>query len=149
MKRKKVTPMPKGYPGIIPYLVVENAKAAVAFYKKAFGAKMRGKAMTMGDKIGHAEMEIDGKLFMLADTFPERGVDARAASLFMYVPNVDAFYKKAAKSGATSREEPTDKFYGDRTCRLVDPFGIEWTFGTHVEDVSPEEMRKRMKNMRG
>jgi len=147
-KKKKVNPTPRAYSGVISYLNLENAKAALTFYKKAFGAKLRGQAMQMGKKIGHAELEIGNGLIMLADTFPQYAPEPRVGQLLFYVSDVDKAYLKAIKAGAKSLEEPTDKFYGDRMCRLLDPFGVTWMMATHVEDVSPAEMNKRMKAMK-
>lgn len=147
-KKKKVNPTPKNYSGVISYLYLEQAKDAIAFYKKAFGAKLRGKPMQMGDKIGHAELEIGSGLIMLAGIFPGNAPEPSKIRLVFYVPNVDQVYKRAIKAGAKSIEEPVDKFYGDRMCHLRDPFGIDWFVSTHIEDVDPKEMARRMKAMK-
>lgn len=144
-KKKKVNPVPKEYPGVIAYLNLEGASAALALYKKALGAKLRMKLDMPGNRIGHSELEINGGVVMVADPFP--GSPTQTAQLLFYVPDVDKAHKKAVKAGMTSLMPPTDMFYGDRSCRLQDSFGVIWFLASHVEDVSPAEMKKRMKAM--
>ena len=147
-------PIPEGYHSVTPYIIVDDAKAAIDFYGRAFGAT-EVLRMPMGDKIGHAEIKIGDSHVMLADEFPERdirGPKARggtASSLMVYVPDVDKTFKQALDAGARTDGDMAvkDQFYGDRSGTLVDPFGHKWTVGTHKEDVSPEEMGRRMKAM--
>lgn len=147
-----VNPIPEGYHSVTPYLIVDDAAAALDFYARAFGAAevMR---MPMGDRIGHAEIRIGDSHVMLADEFPERGhLGPRSrggptASLMIYLPDVDAAYARAVAAGATEIMPLEDQFYGDRSGTVADPFGHQWTLATHVEDVSPEEMGRRMEAM--
>ena len=146
-----VKPIPDGYHSVTPYIIVDDAKAAIDFYGRAFGATevMR---LPMGDKIGHAEIRIGDSHVMLADEFPERdirGPKARGgttSSLLIYVDDVDATFKQALDAGAKTDGdmEVKNQFYGDRSGTLVDPFGHKWTIATHIEDVAPDEMQRRM-----
>jgi PhnB protein len=146
-----VKPIPEGYHSVTPYIIVDDASAAIDFYSRAFGATEVFR-MPMGDKIGHAEIKIGDSHIMLADEFPERdirGPKARggtASSLMIYVDDVDSVFRKALEAGATvdGDMEVKDQFYGDRSGTLVDPFGHKWTVATHIEDVPPEEMEQRM-----
>ncbi len=141
-----------GYHSVTAYLTVDDAAAAIDFYKAAFGAEevMR---MPMGDKIGHADIVIGDSHIMLSDEFPDMdklGPKARGgatSSLMIYVENADAAFDQAVAAGATAIRPVEDQFYGDRSGWVKDPFGHEWTLSTHIEDVSPEEMNKRMTEM--
>ena len=141
-----------GYHSVTPYLTVNDAAAAIEFYTKAFGATevMR---LPMGDKIGHADMMIGDSHVMLADEFPDmdklspKSRGGPTSSLMVYVEDVDAAYEKAVAAGATPTRPVEDQFYGDRSGWLMDPFGHEWTLSTHVEDVEPEEVGRRMEKM--
>ena len=141
-----------GYHSVTPYLTVNDAAAAIEFYTKAFGATevMR---LPMGDKIGHADIMIGDSHVMLADEFPDMdklGPKSRGgptSSLMIYVEDVDAAYEKAVAAGATPTRPVEDQFYGDRSGWLMDPFGHEWTLSTHVEDVAPDEVGRRMEKM--
>ena len=147
-------PIPDGYHSVTPYLIVDDAAAALDFYKAAFGAEevMR---MPMGDRIGHAEIKIGNSHVMLADEFPERdirGPKARGggtSSLMIYLPDVDTAFRRALDAGGKVDQgmEVKDQFYGDRAGTLVDPFGHKWTLATHVRDVPMEEMRQAMDAM--
>jgi PhnB protein len=146
----QVKPVPEGYHTVIPYIVVEGGNAAIEFYKRAFGAKERFRMGGPDGKVSHAEIEIGDSVVMLSDAFPERGVKAPAKGdagtpfgVFLYIPDVDAVFKKAVDAGATVTMPLENQFWGDRYGRLRDPFGHEWHLATHVEDVSPEEMGKR------
>jgi len=142
----------EGYHSVTAYLTVENAAAAIEFYKTAFGAAEHMR-MPMGDKIGHADIIIGDTHIMLADEFPEMdklGPKSRGgstSSLMIYVPDVDAAFEKAVAAGAEVTRPVEDQFYGDRSGWLKDPFGHEWTIATHIEDVSEEEMNNRMSEM--
>lgn len=144
-----VKPVPEGYHTLTPYLVVKGAAAALDFYAKAFGATELYRMADPSGRVGHAEMEIGDSRFMLADESPEVGAEAppatggRDLTLLLYVPDVDATFKDAIAAGATEVRPVKLQFYGDRTGRLRDPFGHEWTLATHVEDVPPEEMERR------
>ena len=144
-----VKPIPEGYPTVIPYLAVDDASAAIDFYKRAFGAKERVRMPMPDGKVMHAELEIGDSLVMLSDPFPQSSyktpTDASATTvgIFLYTEDVDATHKQAVEAGATSEQEPENMFWGDRFARVTDPFGHSWQMATHVEDVSPEEMERR------
>ena len=146
-----VKPIPDGYHSVTPYLVVDDANAAIDFYTRAFGAKEKFR-MPMGDRIGHAELLIGDSHVMLADEFPERDIrgpksrGGTASSLMIYVDDVDTTFRQALEAGAKTDGdmEVKDQFYGDRSGSLIDPFGHKWTIATHVEDVPPDEMQRRM-----
>ncbi len=144
-------PIPEGYHTLTPYLTYEDAKAAIDFYKKAFGAKERMVMEAPGGKVGHAELEIGDSLLMVADAFPQSTerppseLGGTAGGVFMYVEDVDAVVKKAVENGATITMEVQDQFWGDRFGSIRDPFGHSWSIATHVEDVPPEEMEERAK----
>ena len=149
-----VQPIPEGYHSVTPYLIVDDAAAAIDFYKKAFGAteKLR---MPMGDRIGHAEILIGDSHVMLADEFPERnikGPKARGgptASLMIYLSDVDTAFQRALDAGGKVDPgmELKDQFYGDRSGTVIDPFGHKWTLATHIKDVSEADLRKSMDAM--
>jgi PhnB protein len=144
-----VKPIPEGYHAATPYLAVDDAAEAIAYYEKAFGAKERVRMDAPGGKIGHAELEIGGSLVMLSDPFPQgstrspKKLGGTSVSVFMYVEDVDAVVKRAVDAGATVTMEVADQFWGDRFGSLTDPFGHSWSIATHVEDVPPEEMAER------
>lgn len=150
-----VKPIPEGYHSVTPYLVIDGAAKAIDFYQKAFDATEIMRMDAGGGKIGHAEVKIGNSVVMLADGHPERGFKSVQAyggspiSLMVYVPAVDEVFKRAIAAGGTVKEAVNDKFYGDRSGTLADPFGILWTISTHVEDVTPEEMKRRMSAMVG
>lgn len=142
-----VKPIPDGYHSVQPYLIVKNAAGAIDFYKKAFGAKERFR-MAKDGRVQHAEIEIGDSCVMLADENPEMGARSpehyggSPVSLMVYVTDCDAVYKQALNAGAKSEREPTDQFYGDRMAGVLDPFGYKWYLGTHVKDVSKEELEQ-------
>ena len=145
----KVNPIPEGYPQVIPYLVVDNAAAAIDFYVDVLGAKERMRMPGPPGKIGHAELNIGESVLMLADEFPDMGakgpksVGGTPVSIMVYVEDVDTVFAKAIKGGATEERPVENQFYGDRMGAFEDPFGHKWSVASHVEDVSPEEMEKR------
>ena len=146
----KVKPIPEGYGAVTPYLIVKGAAAAIDFYKKAFGATERMRLPAPDGKIGHAEIQIGDSNIMLADENAQMGTRAPQATggspvgLVLYVENVDKTVEKATTAGAKVKTKVEDKFYGDRMGTIEDPFGHVWYVGTHIEDVSPEEMKRRM-----
>jgi PhnB protein len=153
-KRRKdmsVKPIPEGYHTVTPYLAVDDAAEALDYYKKAFGAKERGRMEAPDGKIGHAEIQIGDSLVMLSDPFPQattrtpKELGGTTASVFLYVENVDAFVQRAVDAGATVSMEVADQFWGDRFGTITDPFGHSWSVATHIEDVPPEEMAERAK----
>jgi len=142
-------PIPEGYNSVTPYLVVDDAAKAIEFYKQAFGAEEKFR-MPMGDRIGHAELKIGDSFVMLADEFPSMdhlGPKSRGGttvSLLLYVNDVDSSYKTAIDAGAKQLRPIENQFWGDRMGSLTDPFGHQWSLATHVEDVSEDEMERRM-----
>jgi PhnB protein len=145
-----VEPIPEGYPRVTPYLIVDGADAAIDFYKSVLGASERMRMGGEGGKVGHAELEIGNSVVMLADEHPEmdargpKSVGGTPVGLHVYVEDVDAVFDRATQAGAKALSAVEDKFYGDRMGSFEDPFGHRWHVATHVEDVAPEEMSKRM-----
>jgi PhnB protein len=154
MAQANVKPIPKGYATLIPAIRMRNAAAAIEWYKKIFGATVRMDMRGQG-KVMHAELMFGDSCLMLGDEFPEWGalspetVGGVASSQHLYVPNVDATFKRAVEAGATGVMPPQDMFYGDRSGKIKDPFGHEWALATHIEDVSKEEMDRRAAKMFG
>jgi len=145
-KPRKVKPIPDGYPPLCPTMVLERCAEAIDFYKKVFGGKERTRYPMPDGKVAHAELGFGPAVLMLGDAMPP-AFPAAPGRMTLYCKDVDATYQAAVAAGASSREEPKDQFYGERTARIVDPFGAEWYLMTHIEDVSPREMQKRMANM--
>jgi uncharacterized glyoxalase superfamily protein PhnB len=146
-----VKAIPEGYHSIQPYLVCKGAAQAIEFYTRAFGATEMVRMPGPAGRIMHAEIKIGNSIVMLADENPERGAvappagsPARSMSLMFYTDNVDATFTRALDLGASSLQTPTDMFWGDRMGNLMDPFGHQWAIATHKEDVTPDEMQKRM-----
>jgi PhnB protein len=139
-----VKPIPDEYHSVQPYLLVEGARGLMEFIKSTFET---GDAMTMSQpdgKIGHAEIRIGDSV--VADSSTAEGVSGpMPATVVVYVEDADKIYQRAIEAGAISLREPEDQFYGDRSAGVRDPFGNHWWIHTHIEDVPPEEMAKRMK----
>ena len=148
-KKRRVQPIPKGYEQVTPYLSIRGAAQAIEFYKKAFGAKELMRMPGPEGKVGHAEVRIGGSRVMLADEYPAmdflgpRSRGGTTVHMHVYVKDVDAVVERAVGAGAKLVQTVEDKFYGDRTGSVQDPFGHVWHLATHVEDVPPAEMRKR------
>ena len=144
-----VQPIPEGYTSVTPYLTVDDAKGAIEFYKRAFGATERGVMPVPDGRIAHAELTIGDALVMLCDKLPEfvgrtpNELGGTAVSIFLYVEDVDAVVRRAEAAGATVITEPDDQIWGDRLGQVEDPFGHLWQIATHVEDVKPEELEAR------
>jgi PhnB protein len=151
--KRKVQPIPAGYQEVTPYLSIRGAAQAIAFYKKAFGAKELMRMPGPEGKLGHAEIRIGASRVMLSDEYEPMqflGPQSRGGTtvhLHVYVKNVDAMAKRAVAAGAKLMRPVQDQFYGDRTGTLEDPFGHVWHLATHVEDVPPKEMKKRAAEM--
>jgi PhnB protein len=149
---KTPAPIPVGFTALTPYLRVRGAKAAITFYKTVFGAKLES-TVPMGDKLGHAEMTIGGAKIALADEFPEMNVvgpetlKGSSVALMHYCLDADAVFAKAVAAGAKVVRPLTNEFYGDRVGTIEDPFGHVWMIHTHIEDVAPEEINRRMAAM--
>jgi PhnB protein len=145
-----VKPIPEGYHTVTPYLIVNDAAAALEFYKKAFGAKELMRFPGPGGKIMHAEFKIGDSPIMLGDENPEMGarspqsLGGSPVGICIYVTDVDKLAAQAVGAGAKVVRPVQDQFYGDRSGTFTDPFGHQWTIATHKEDVSMEEMNKRM-----
>ncbi len=151
----KVKPIPDGYPRVTPYLYIDGAAAAIDFYCTILGGTERMRMPAPEGKVGHAEIQFGESVVMLADESPEMGalspktVGGTPMSLMLYVEDVDATVAQAVEAGATITDAVGDKFYGDRTGTISDPFGHSWNIATHIEDVSPEDMEARMQEMMG
>jgi len=140
---------PEGYHSVTPYLVVDDASAALDFYRDALGAQEIYR-LPMGGKIGHAEIRIGNSMLMLSDEWPDMDAygpkhrGGATATFVVYVPDVDTAFDKAVRSGAKVDRPVQDQPWGDRMGTVIDPFGHKWSLATHVEDVSPDELKRRM-----
>jgi len=141
--------IPEGYRTATPYLIVKGAADAIEFYHRAFGATEMLRMADPQGRIGHAEIRIGDSVIMLADEHPAMGyrspraLGGSSVSILLYLENVDGVFERAVKAGAKALRPVTNQFYGDRSGTLEDPFGHVWTIATHVEDVPPEEMKRR------
>jgi len=145
-----VKPIPDGYHSITPFLTVRDAARAIEFYKQAFGAEERGVMKGPDGKVMHAELKIGDSIIMLSDEFPEYGalspqsIGGAGMGLHIYLDGVDAAFDRAVKAGAKVEMPVMDQFWGDRYGKLSDPFGHKWSIGTHVKDLSMDEMKRGM-----
>jgi PhnB protein len=139
------------YPGaatLSAYITIKGCSEAIEFYKKAFGAKEIGRLLMPDGSIAHAEIDIEGSLLMMADENLEWGnkgpltIGGNPMTFGLYVKDVDATFQKAVDAGGTVAMPIADMFYGDRVGQVMDPFGYKWMIGTHIKDVSYEEMQK-------
>ena len=141
--------IPEGYHSVTPYLIVDGAEEAIRFYERAFGATEMLR-LPMGGKIGHAEVKIGDSIVMLSDEWPDHGKlgptsrGGATSSLMIYLEDADAASERAIAAGAAVERPVETQFYGDRSGTVTDPFGHSWTLATHVEDVTEEEMQRRM-----
>jgi PhnB protein len=144
-----VKPIPDGYHSVTPYITLNNAAAALEYYKKAFGAIELFRIADPSGRVGHAEMKIGDSVIMMSDEFPEMNVKSPKTlggtpfGICLYVPNVDEVFAQAVAAGGTAERPLMNQFYGDRSGTIIDPFGHKWTISTHIEDISPEEMDRR------
>ena len=145
-----VQAIPEGFHTLTPGLTCKNASAAIDLYKRAFGAVERNRMASPDGRIVHAELQIGDSRMFLADEFP--GVSAApeqgqppSLSMYLYVEDVDALYKKAVDAGCTGAMSVADMFWGDRFGKVIDPFGHHWNLATHTEDVAPAELERRSK----
>lgn len=138
----KAKPIPQGYHSVTPYLIVEGAPKLIEFLKRTFNAEEKDRMNGPNGRVAHAEVKIGDSIVMMADSTPEN--KPNQSQLYIYIDNVDTVYKRALEAGGISVTPPTDQFYGDRSASVKDPMGNIWGIATHVEDVSPEEMQKRM-----
>jgi PhnB protein len=143
-------PFPEGFHSITPYLIVKGAAAAIDFYKTAFGATELMRMPQADGRVGHAELKIGDSVIMLADEFQEmkivgpKTLGGTTVGILLHVRDADATFNRAVSLGAQVMKPMANQFYGDRSGTLIDPFGHKWTISTHVEDVTPEELRRRM-----
>jgi len=146
-------PVPEGMHTVTPHLVCAGAAEAIEFYKKAFGAVEMARLPTPQGKLAHAMIRIGDSVVMLVDEFPEMGalsptsLKGSPVTIHLYVDDADAAAERAVKAGAKITMPVADQFWGDRYGQLVDPFGHRWSIGTHVRDVSMEEMQQAMQKM--
>ena len=146
-----VSPVPEHLRSVTPSLVCTPCAEAIDFYARAFGATESGPRMTGPDgSVGHAEIRIGDSVIMLADEWPggptqsPTSLGGSTAALFIYTDDVDTLWARAIAAGAQEVFPLENQFYGDRSGRVRDPYGHTWGLGQHVEDVSDEEMRRRM-----
>jgi PhnB protein len=144
-----VKPVPENYPRVVAYLIVDGASEAIDFYCEVLGATERARLGAPGDKVGHAELEIGNSMIMLADEFPDmdqrspKALGGTPVTMSVYVEDVDDVFRRAIRLGAKELRAVEDQFYGDRSGQFEDPFGHRWSVGSHIEDVSDEEMSRR------
>lgn len=147
--------IPDGYQSVTPYLIVDDARAALAYYEEAFGAQELLRLDGPGGSVGHAEIRIGDSRVMLASEFPEmdalapKSVGGTPVSLLVYTEDVDATFARAIAAGGTVLRAVADQFYGDRSGTLRDPFGHKWTLSTHIEEVAPDELKRRADSLFG
>jgi len=143
-----VRPIPEGYHSITPAITCRDAARAIDFYKGALDAKEIMRLAGPGGRVMHAELQIGDSHFMISDEFPGMSAAPNPSALpssylYVYTEDVDTAFNRAVKAGAKPSMEPTNMFWGDRYGKLTDPFGHQWGIATHVEDVAPDEMRRR------
>lgn len=147
---KKVLAVPKGYTAVTAHLVCKGAGEAMDFYAKAFGAKDRGRMAGPNGIVVHGEIKIGDAVVMLGEEMPEMGSQSPLAlggspvTMMLYVKDVDAAFARATSAGCTVVMPPANMFWGDRYCRVADPYGHQWAIATHIEDVTMKEMSRRM-----
>jgi len=144
----KLSPLPPGFHTITPSLIVKDANAAIAFYKKAFGAEEVMCMRTPGGGVMHAELKIGDSIFMLSGEWPDLGMKAPqpghiSGALHVYVADVDKAFNRAVEAGCQAVMPPANMFWGDRYAKVLDPHGHQWGVATRVEEVSPEECARR------
>ena len=137
---------PDAYNTVTPYFCVDGAAKLIKFLESTFNARVNHIMNRPDGLVAHAEVRIGDSIVMMGDPW---GNEARPMpnSLYVYVDNVDDTHKKALRAGASSRHEPETMFYGDRMSSFVDPTGNIWSVATHVEDVSPQDMKTRFEQM--
>ncbi|TVP45787.1 MAG: VOC family protein [Gemmatimonadales bacterium] len=137
------SPVPEGYPTVIPYLVVPDGEGLIEFLEKAFGATLNSRTDTPSGRVMHAEISLGGSRIMLGESNEEW--PPTRAMIHLYLPDVDGVYRRALEAGATSLREPETMFYGDRSGGVEDASGTQWWIATRVEEVSAEEMERRQR----
>ncbi len=139
----KANPTPQNYGTVTPYLIVDGVPRLIDFLRETFHAEERTRINDKKDHVGHAEIKIGNSIVMMADSTPQ--YNPIPSQLYIYVENVEDYYRRGLKAGGISEQEPTTQFYGDRTAAVKDPTGNIWWIASRVEEVSSEEMEKRMK----
>ncbi|WP_339910463.1 VOC family protein [Symmachiella dynata] len=145
-----VQPIPDGYHTATPYMIVDGAGEAIAFYEKAFGATELMRMPGPDGKIGHAEIQIGDSRIMMSDEYPDMGfrgpksLGGAGINMMLYVEDCDTLFAQAIAAGGKELRPLADQFYGDRSGTLEDPFGHVWTVSTHKEDLTMEEVAARM-----
>ena len=137
-----ISPVPEGFRTITAQLSIEGAAKAIAFYKKAFGAEELDIAKDpSGEKVWHSTLRIGDSMIMVNDVFHEMGGTASQSSMWLYVADTDAWFKRAVDAGATATMPPADMFWGDRMGQVSDPFGQKWSISTRVKDMTAAEQK--------
>ena len=150
---QKADSVPTGYHTVTPYLLIKGASDAIAFYVRVFGAEEITRLTAPDGRIGHAEIRIGSSTIMIADEHPEMdflGPESRGGttvSLLIYVENSDEVFSDALDAGATELRPLCDQFYGDRSGSVTDPWGHVWSIATHLEDISPAELKRRFEEL--
>jgi len=150
-----VKAIPDGYHSLMMYLSLRDASKAIEFYKVALGATELYRLLMPGGKVAHAELQVGNSRFMVADEMPEwgnksaKGYGGTPVGLCIYTENVEALAERFVKAGGKQLRPLENQFYGDRSGQFEDPEGYKWTLAQHIEDVSPEEMQRRMDKMMG
>ena len=151
--KSSVRPIPEGMRTVTPHLICAGAGDAIEFYKKAFGAVELSRMLGSDGKVMHASIRIGDSVIMLNDEMPDWGslgpksLKGSPVTIHLYVENTDAAFDQAVRAGAKVTMPLDDMFWGDRYGKLEDPFGHQWSIGTHMRDVSPDEMQKAMEQM--
>lgn len=147
----KAKAVPEGYHTITPHMIVRDAPRAIEFYKKAFGAEVKGVDYTPDGKVMHATLKFGDSHIMLNEEFPEskclspQSLGGTSTTLHIYTEDVDTAFNKAVSAGATVKMPLMDMFWGDRFGQVTDPFGHNWSLAAHKEDLSKEEVQERAK----
>ena len=144
-----VRPIPAGYHALTPLLTMKDVGQAIGFYQRAFGAEERTRLLGPEESIMHAEVKIGDSIVMLGEEHPEMGcqgpqsLGGTPVNLYLYVEDADQAFTRALSAGAKADKPVADMFWGDRCGQLTDPFGHRWSLATRIENLSPEEIRKR------
>ena len=141
MSKHPVSHVPAGHNAVSPYLLTSRADEVIALLREAFGAQELSRSLRPDGKLMHGEVRIADSVVMISEAGD--GMPAQPCMVHVYVPDCDAVYARALRCGATSVQEPTSQFYGDRTAGVCDPGGNRWWIATHEEDVAPDEMERR------
>lgn len=138
---------------VYAHLCVKNAEQAMTFYSQVFQAKEKFRLTEPNGRIGHAQLDLNGTTLMLSDEFPgyevrgPHAIGGTPVTIHLYGDDADAIIRKAVGSGATVEMEPQDRFYGERSGMIHDPFGHRWNIGHSIEELCPQEMQRRYTEM--